>query len=100
MHVSRQGCISMGNFDYGVESTDYFTKALAKALDAGIPVTLFYGKQDLACDYVGGEKMAMDLEWSGKDAFRRAELRELRLGRVRCNETKSVGVVRVQNGLS
>ena len=34
----------MPSFDSRLESTDYFTKALAEALDAGIPVTFFYGK--------------------------------------------------------
>ena len=57
----------MGSFDSN-DKFDY-SGALARALEAGIPVTLFYGKTDTACDYVGGRRMAETLSWGGMASF-------------------------------
>lgn len=64
---SAGGCIGMGSFD-SRDSFDY-SLALAHTLEAGIPVTLFYGKSDTACNYVGGLKMAESISWNGKSQF-------------------------------
>jgi carboxypeptidase C (cathepsin A) len=66
------GCISMPGFDAGDEF-DY-SKALGRALEAGVSVLFFYGKNDLACNYVGGYAMATSLPWSGSAGFLAAPL--------------------------
>ena len=56
----------------GFDDSDAFdySAALARALDAGVSVTLYYGKQDTACNYVGGLKMAnASLAWGGAAAL-------------------------------
>jgi hypothetical protein len=58
------GCISMGAFDSN-DKFDY-SGALGRTLEAGVPVTLFYGKTDTACNYVGGYAMAESISWSGE----------------------------------
>lgn len=78
---TRGGCIGMGDFDgNGLERSQYFVEALGTALDEGIPVTFFYGKTDLACDYVGGERTAKNINWAGKSGFNAAPLKPVPLG--------------------
>ena len=89
------GCISMGNFDSSHETSDYFTKALAEALDAGIPVTFFYGKVDLACDYVGGENMAMNLKWKGQAGFKAAPKLPVSVGGSPATQMKTSGLLTI-----
>ena len=72
---SAGGCISMGAFD-AHDNFDY-SGALARTLDAGIPVTLYYGKTDTACNYIGGKALADTISWRGKDGFNRAPLKPL-----------------------
>ena len=43
-------------------------------------MTLYYGMQDTACDYVGGYTLAKSLEWSGQEDFLAAPLEELPFG--------------------
>merc|ERR1740138_1052975 len=50
------GCVNLPGFDK-YDSFAY-SAALGRALDAGISVTLYYGKQDRACDFVGGYAVA------------------------------------------
>eukprot|EP00038_Savillea_parva_P014774 m.12076 g.12076 ORF g.12076 m.12076 type:complete len:658 (+) comp2906_c0_seq1:53-2026(+) len=86
------GCINMGRFDSGV-STSTYTAHLGAALDQGIPVVLYYGKCDMACDYVGGIAMARDLPWWGRDAFRSAELRDLTIAGAAAAQIKGYGAL-------
>jgi len=86
---SAGGCISMGAFD-SMDTFDY-SGALARTLEAGVPVTLYYGKTDTACDYVGGMAMASSLEWSGKDKFNAQALRPLEISGVEAGQLKSYG---------
>jgi len=74
------GCINLGGFDRG-DTFDY-SAALARALDAGIDVTFYYGKNDLACNYKGGYDVATTLEWSGAEAFKSAPLTQVPGGQV------------------
>lgn len=47
----------------------------------GIAVTFYYGKQDTACNYVGGYAVAQtSLAWPGKEAFAAAPLKPLQIG--------------------
>eukprot|EP00039_Didymoeca_costata_P030617 m.30572 g.30572 ORF g.30572 m.30572 type:complete len:679 (+) comp8212_c0_seq1:116-2152(+) len=90
---TRGGCISMPSFDSRYESTDYFTKALAQALDAGIPVQLFYGKVDQACDYVGGEQMAQNLNWKGKEGFNAAPILDVKIAGGPAGQLREFGLL-------
>lgn len=84
------GCISMGLFDSGV-STSTFTADVGRALDANIPVMMYFGKCDLACDYIGGIAMASDLPWRGRDGFQAAELHELTIAGAAAAQIKTHG---------
>lgn len=86
---SAGGCISMGAFD-SMDSFDY-SGALAQTLEAGVPVTVFYGKTDTACNYVGGYEMAKTISWSGREAFDAVPLTELEIAGVSAGFTKSYG---------
>jgi len=66
------GCVAMPNFD--ADDTFDYSGALARSLDKGIKVMVYYGKQDLACDFVGGYAMANSIEWRGKTAFEQMQL--------------------------
>ena len=59
------GCINVAPFDTN-DQFDY-SGALANTLEAGVPVTFYFGKQDTACNYVGGLAMADTIPWKGKD---------------------------------
>lgn len=86
---SAGGCISMGAFD-ARDSFDY-SGALGRALDREIPVTLYYGKTDTACDYVGGYAMANSIEWGGKGKFQGKDLEDVQLAGVTVAQTKGYG---------
>ncbi|RYY77471.1 hypothetical protein EON63_18700, partial [archaeon] len=75
---SAGGCISMGAFD-ARDNFDY-SGALGRALNAHIPVSLYYGKTDTACDYKGGSNMANTLVFNNQAAFRGAGLQGWELG--------------------
>ena len=79
----------MGNFD-SRDTFDY-SGALARTLEAGVPVTLYYGKTDTACDYVGGLAMASTIEWAGKEGFNQQPMQPLELGGVEAGQVKSFG---------
>jgi hypothetical protein len=83
------GCISMGAFD-ARDSFDY-SGAVARTLEAGIPVTFYYGKTDTACNYVGGMAMADTVQWSGKDSFASAPLTPLTISGVEAGQVKNFG---------
>ena len=68
----------MGAFDSG-DTFDY-SAALGRALDANVSVLLFYGKNDLACNYVGAYAVATSLPWSGATAFASSPLLPLASG--------------------
>jgi hypothetical protein len=111
---SAGGCIGMGNFD-SRDSFDY-SGALSDALEAGVKVlcfvcsvhmdfnvinnmcahrlkqvTLYYGKTDTACNYVGGLAVANTIEWSNKDAFKSTPLSSIEVGGAELGQQKSYG---------
>lgn len=86
---SAGGCIGMGTFD-AHDDMDY-SGALARTLEAGVPVTVFYGKTDTACNYVGGLTMANTISWSGMSQFSSLELSPLEIAGVEAGQTKSYG---------
>jgi len=92
------GCISMGAFD-AHDDFDY-SGALARALEAGVPVTLYFGKTDTACNYVGGMAMAETVSWTGQEKFVAAPLLPLEITGVQAGQVKSSGgftVVQVES---
>lgn len=84
---SAGGCISMGAFD-AADDMDY-SGALARTLEAGVPVTLYYGKTDTACNYVGGMAMADTISWSGMEAFSATPLSALEIAGVEAGQMKA-----------
>lgn len=86
---SAGGCISMGSFD--AKDTFDYSGALARALDAGVPVTLYYGKTDTACNYVGGLAMANTISWKGTSGFAAAPLTALDSAGAEMGQIKSYG---------
>lgn len=87
------GCISMGAFD-ALDNFDY-SGAVARTLEAGIPVTFYYGKTDTACNYVGGMAMADTIEWSGRAEFAAAPLTPLTISGVEAGQVKNHGKLTV-----
>lgn len=83
------GCINVSPFDVN-DKFDY-SGALARVLDADIPVVFFYGKQDIACNYVGGLHMADTIAWKGQKEFAAKELEPLMFNGAQAGEHKSHG---------
>ncbi len=79
----------MGAFD----SNDHFSYsgAVARTLDMGIPVTFYYGKQDTACNYVGGMAMAETLPWSREAEWKAQALTPLVIAGVEAGQVKQLG---------
>ena len=69
------GCVPLSPFDAD-DKFDY-SHALARALEVGIPVTLYFGTADTACNHVGGRRVAEQLVWRGGDAFRAQPMQSL-----------------------
>lgn len=83
------GCVNLPGFDK-YDSFAY-SAALGRALDAGISVTLYYGKQDRACDFVGGYAVANTIEWGGRAAFATRGLEPLVIGGQESGQWKAHG---------
>jgi len=81
------GCINMPEFDRADAFS--YSGALGRALDHGVHVTLYYGMQDTACNYVGGYAMASTIEWSGADLFAQMPLEDLMIGGVPTGKFKA-----------
>lgn len=77
----------MGSFD-AHDPFDY-SGALGRTLDAGVPVTVYYGKTDTACNYVGGYAMANTIAWSGQEAFAAADMGPMEIAGVEAGQAKS-----------
>jgi len=83
------GCISMGAFD-SRDKFDY-SGALGKTLDSGVPVVLYYGKTDTACNYVGGRALAEGLPWAGAASFKKEALTSIASSGAELGQQKSYG---------
>ncbi|KAF7294558.1 Carboxypeptidase [Mycena indigotica] len=70
------------------------TGHLAALLDHGVQVLLYAGSSDFICNYVGIERLARGLEWSGQEEFAAEPLRELLVDGV------AVGEMREFHGLT
>ena len=79
----------MGAFDAN-DNFDY-SGALGRTLDAGVPVTFYFGKTDTACNYKGGQAMADAMEWSGREAFAALEFSPYEISGVEAGQVKAYG---------
>jgi carboxypeptidase C (cathepsin A) len=82
------GCISMGAFD-SHDNFDY-SGALGRTLDAGVPVTMYFGKQDTACNYVGGLAVANTLPWANTAAWANLPMGVVDIAGVEAGQGKSL----------
>ena len=70
------GCVDLPAFDD--DDTFDYSAALARALDAGVDVTFYYGKQDTACNWLGAVAMAnTSIPWGGAAAWAREPFKPL-----------------------
>ncbi|KAK1993374.1 serine carboxypeptidase [Colletotrichum falcatum] len=51
---------------------------LARLLHAGVKVALVYGDRDFACNWIGGEDVALAIPWDGREGFAAAGYEPLR----------------------
>ncbi|KAH9939582.1 Alpha/Beta hydrolase protein [Amylocystis lapponica] len=68
--------------------TQYYLAAL---LERGIRVLIYVGANDWICNWVGNERMALALDWTGKDLFVKAPLREWEVDGEAAGLTRSSG---------
>lgn len=81
------GCIDLPGFDH--EDNFSYSAVLGRALQLGIRVTMYFGMQDTACNYVGGYTMVSALSWSGAEAFAQTPLKDLAISGAPMGKTKS-----------
>lgn len=85
---SAGGCIALPGFDSD-DKFDY-SGALGRTLNAGIPVVLYYGKTDTACNYVGGLTLANTISWNSQAEFAAAPLGPMEIAGIEAGQAKSV----------
>lgn len=47
-------------------------EAVSYLLDSGVKVALIYGDRDFACNWIGGERISLAIDYSGSQQFRDA----------------------------
>ena len=82
------GCISLPGFDS--DDTFDYSGALGRTLDSGVPVVLYYGKTDTACNYVGGLTLANTISWKSQAEFAAAGLGPMEIAGVEAGQAKSL----------
>jgi pimeloyl-ACP methyl ester carboxylesterase len=85
---SAGGCISLPGFD--ADDTFDYSGALGRTLDSGVPVVLYYGKTDTACNYVGGLALADTISWASQAEFAAAGLGPMEIAGVEAGQAKSL----------
>merc|ERR1719291_374902 len=83
------GCISLPEFDK--EDMFDYSGALGRALSKGVKVTLYYGMQDTACDYVGGFAVAAGLDWPFAQDWAESPWKDLVIGGALAGMVKAGG---------
>ena len=79
----------MGSFD-AQDNFDY-SGAVARTLEAGVPVTFYFGKTDTACNYVVGQAQGESISWSGQQDFGRTEYTPLIIAGATVGQVKKSG---------
>jgi pimeloyl-ACP methyl ester carboxylesterase len=82
------GCISLPGFDS--DDTFDYSGALGRTLDSGVPVVLYYGKTDTACNYVGGLALANTISWKSQAEFAAAGLGPMEIAGIEAGQAKSL----------
>ena len=73
------GCVGLPTFDD--HDTFSYSGSLSRALEEGIDVTFYYGKQDTACNWVGALEMAnTSLVWEGSTKWANTPFAPLKIG--------------------
>lgn len=58
--------------DYARSDVHGYLEDISYILDSGIKVALVYGDRDYACNWIGGEKVSLDIDYSDSSNFRDA----------------------------
>ncbi|KAL1641670.1 hypothetical protein SLS58_005948 [Diplodia intermedia] len=77
---TSSAAVSMGFGDHGDFAYPSFKGELEALLERGVRVALFYGDADFTCNWMGGEAVALALEFAGQEAFRGAGYAPLVVG--------------------
>ena len=64
---------------------------VAALLERGIKVLIYVGSYDWICNWVGNERLSLALEWTGKDAFGAAPLRDFEVDGSIAGRARSFG---------
>ncbi|KAF7586535.1 hypothetical protein BBP40_008690, partial [Aspergillus hancockii] len=76
--------------DYARRDADGYLEDIAGLLDAGIQVSLIHGDRDFACNWIGGERVSLAVNYKHSDRFKEAGYSNI------TNGTSVVGQVRQQ----
>ncbi|KAH8081981.1 alpha/beta-hydrolase [Cristinia sonorae] len=79
------------NFDKSLDIIFPSQFYIAALLERGVKALIYVGDTDLMCNWIGNERMTLDLEWSGQNAFVAAPLREWKVGGEHAGVTRSFG---------
>ncbi|KAI0598269.1 alpha/beta-hydrolase [Biscogniauxia sp. FL1348] len=55
--------------DYARRNPKGYLENIATLLDSGIQVTMVYGDSDFACNWIGGERVSLDVNYQSRDSF-------------------------------
>jgi len=64
---------------------------IAALLERGVRALIYAGVNDFACNWVGNERMTLDTEWTGQEAFAAQPLREWEVDGLAAGLTRSAG---------
>lgn len=70
-------CNMAVNKMFTMDWMERFQDLLIPQLEGGINVLIYAGDQDYICNWLGNKAWTLDLAWSGKDEFNKAEDREV-----------------------
>ena len=68
-----QNCNRVVTIGFLLDWMHDFQNKIPVLLEAGIPVLVYAGDQGFICNWLGNKAWTLALEWSGKDAFNKAE---------------------------
>ncbi|KAI0006839.1 alpha/beta-hydrolase [Xylariaceae sp. FL0662B] len=58
--------------DYARRNPEGYLENIATLLDSGIQVAMIHGDRDFACNWIGGERVSLGVNYAAKDEFRLA----------------------------
>jgi cathepsin A (carboxypeptidase C) len=73
---SWESCNFAINMKFHSDWMHDFSGYVADLLDAGFPALIYTGDVDFICNYLGNQAWTYELEWSGSDDFRNADVHE------------------------